>query len=163
MNLHRRQLTKDQKKEIAAKCHVEEALVRKMRPEICIDNTAKPQSAELPTTETPHQSWGETIQEVIQQEQEKAERRLAEERAGMEATIREQGWTQERIGKALGVARRTISDWIGVANPPNQNSDNCLSPTPTQNLEAIIAPRAASWPQVSADRRRSAQRLRLRP
>lgn len=51
-------------------------------------------SAELPTTETPHQSWGENIREVIQQEQEKAERRLAEERAGMEETIREPGATR---------------------------------------------------------------------
>ena len=92
------------------------------------------QSAELPTQETPRQNWAETIQKVIQQEQ--AERRLAEERAGMEETIREQGWTQERIGKALGVARRTISDWIGTANPPYQNSDN--SPTPTENLETIM-------------------------
>lgn len=59
-------------------------MVRKMRPEICIDNSAKPISAELPTTETPHQNWGETIQEVIQQEQEKAERRLAEERTRLD-------------------------------------------------------------------------------
>lgn len=42
-----------------------------MRPEICIDNSAKPISAELPTQETPRQNWAETIQEVIQQEQEK--------------------------------------------------------------------------------------------
>ena len=59
-------------------------------------------SAELPTTETPRQNWAETIQEVIQQEQEKAERRLAEERAGMEETIRERGWTQGRIGFPWG-------------------------------------------------------------
>lgn len=138
--------------QIAKMCHVGEALVRKMRPEICIDNTAKPQSAELPTTETPHQNWGETIQEVIQQEQEKAERRLAKERARMEATIREQGWTQERIGKALGVGKSTIQDWLKgkrSESVPQQNSDNF--PTPTQNLEAIIAPsKAASWPQISA-------------
>ena len=51
--------------QIAAKCHVGEALVRKMRPGICIDNTFKTQSAELPTTETPRQNWAETLQEVI--------------------------------------------------------------------------------------------------
>lgn len=113
-----------------------------MRPQICVDNSVKLISAELPTTETPRQNWAETIQEVIQQEQEKAERRLAEERAGMEETIREQGWTQERIGKALGVTQRTVSNWVGVEKFLNNNSDN--SPTPTQNLEAIIAPRAAS-------------------
>jgi len=106
-----------------------------MRPEIYIDNSAKPISAELPTQETPRQNWAETIQEVIQQEQEKAERRLAEERAGMEETIREQGWTQERIGKALGVTQRTVSNWVGVEKFLNNNSDNF--PTPTQNLEAI--------------------------
>ena len=88
--------------QIAAKCRVDETLVRKMRPQICIDNTVKPQSAELATQKTPRQSWAETIQEVIQQEQEKAERRLAEERAGMEETIRERGWTQERSGSPLG-------------------------------------------------------------
>ena len=88
--------------QIAKMCHVGEALVRKMRPEICIDNSFRTIPAELPTTETPRQSWAETIQEVIQQEQEKAERRLAEERAGMEETIRERGWTQERIGSPLG-------------------------------------------------------------
>ena len=75
-------------REIARQCGVSEFLVRKLRDEIP-DNAIKSQSAELPTTETPHQNWGETIQEVIQQEQEKAERRLAEERAEMEATIRE--------------------------------------------------------------------------
>lgn len=110
--------------------------LRKMRPQICIDNTAKPQSAELPTQETPRQNWAETIQEVIQQAQEKAERRLAEERAGMEETIREQGWTQERIGKALGVTQQTISNWIPLQKFVNQNSDN--SPTPTENLETIL-------------------------
>ena len=94
------ELQKLSDREIAEDREVSHVLVWKMRKEQLVNiNT----SAELPTTETPHQSWGETIQEVIQQEQEKAERRLAEERAGMEATIREQGWTQERIGKALGV------------------------------------------------------------
>lgn len=68
-----------------------------MRPGICIDNSVKPISAELPTTETPRQNWAETIQEVIQQEQEKAERRLAEERAGMEETIRERVASVERL------------------------------------------------------------------
>ena len=69
-----------------------------------------------------------------------------EQKKEIAANLREQGWTQERIGKALGVARRTISDWIGVANPPCENSDNSPSPTPTptQNLEAIIAERLAA-------------------
>ena len=58
-----------------------------------------------------------------------------EQKKEIAANLREQGWTQERIGKALGVARRTISDWIGTANPPYQNSDNSPSPTPTENLE----------------------------
>lgn len=49
----------------------------------------------------------------------------------------EQGWTQERIGKALGVDRSTISRWFPVCNITNHNSDNF--PTPTQNLEAIIS------------------------
>ena len=47
--------------QIAEMCHVHEKLVRRMRPEICIDNSAKPISAELPTTETPRQNWAETI------------------------------------------------------------------------------------------------------
>ena len=99
-----------------------------MRPEICIDNSAKPNT----TIQTIYrQTPTENLETIIAE-------RLAEERAGMEATLREQGWTQERIGKVLGVARRTISDWIGVANPPNHNSDNSPFPTPTQNLEAIM-------------------------
>ena len=53
----------------------------------------------------------------------------------MEETIREQGWTQERIGKALGVTQRTVSNWVGVEKFLNNNSDNSPSPTPTQNLE----------------------------
>ena len=76
-----------------------------MRPEICIDNSFKTIPAELPTQETPRQSWAETIQEVIQQEQEKAERRLADERAGMEATIRERVASVERLPEhRLGAA-----------------------------------------------------------
>lgn len=58
-----------------------------------------------------------------------------EQKKEIAANLREQGWTQERIGKALGVARRTISDWIGTANPPYQSSDNSPSPPPTENLE----------------------------
>ncbi len=43
----------------------------------------------------------------------------------------------ERIGKALGASKDHF-DWIGVANPPNQNSDNFSTPTPPgSNLEAI--------------------------
>ena len=53
----------------------------------------------------------------------------------MEETIREQGWTQERIGKALGVSKMTVSRWLPVTNVTNQNSDNSPSPTPTENLE----------------------------
>ena len=60
-------------------------MVRKMRPEICIDNSAKPISAELPTQETPRQNWAETIQEVIQQEQEKEKAELAALREEVEA------------------------------------------------------------------------------
>lgn len=56
-----------------------------MRPEICIDNSAKPISAELPTQETPRQNWAETIQEVIQQEQEKEKAELAALREEVEA------------------------------------------------------------------------------
>ncbi|WP_208873989.1 hypothetical protein [Fretibacterium fastidiosum] len=41
------------------------------------------------------------------------------------------------MGKALGVSKMTVSRWLPVTNVTNQNSDNCLSPTPTQNLEAI--------------------------
>ena len=96
--------------QIAAKCNVGEALVRKMRPEICIDNSFKTISAELPTPETPRQNWAETIQEVIQQEQEKAERRLAEERAGMEATIRERVASVEQHYKEQ--ASRTIAERV---------------------------------------------------
>lgn len=66
-----------------------------------------------------------------------------EQKKEIAANLREQGWTQERIGKALGVDRSTISRWFPVCNITNQNSDNCLSPTPTQNLEAIIAERLA--------------------
>lgn len=101
--------------QIAAKCHVDETLVRKMRPQICIDNSVKPISAELPTQETPRQNWAETIQEVIQQEQEKAERRLAEERAGMEATIQERVASveqhyKERMSQAIAERVRMEND-----------------------------------------------------
>ena len=115
-------------------------MVRRMRPQICVDNSVKPIHAELPTQETSRQNWAETIQEVIQQEQEKekVERRLAEERVGMEATIRKRGWTQERIGKTLGVTQRTVSNWVGIEKLLNNNSDNSPSPTPTENLETIM-------------------------
>ena len=53
----------------------------------------------------------------------------------MEETIREQGWTQERIGKALGVSKMTVSRWLPVTNVTNQNSDNSLTLTPTENPE----------------------------
>jgi len=53
----------------------------------------------------------------------------------MEETIREQGWTQERIGKALGVTQRTVSNWVGVEKFLNNNSDNSPSPPPTENPE----------------------------
>ena len=72
-----------------------------------------------------------------------------EQKKEIAANLREQGWTQERIGKALGVTQQTISNWIPLQKFVNQNSDN--SPSPTQNLEAIIAPlKAASLPQISA-------------
>ena len=58
-----------------------------------------------------------------------------EQKKEIAANLREQGWTQERIGKALGVDRSTISRWFPVCNITNQNSDNSPSPTPTQNLE----------------------------
>lgn len=37
----------------------------------------------------------------------------------------------------------TVSRWLPVTNVTNHNSDNSLSPTPTQNLEAIISERLA--------------------
>ena len=58
-----------------------------------------------------------------------------EQKREIAANLREQGWTQERIGKALGVDRSTISRWFPVCNITNHNSDNSPSPTPTQNLE----------------------------
>ena len=71
MMLEDEELQKLSDREIAEDREVSHVLVWKMRKEQLVNiNT----SAELPTTETPHQSWGETIQEVIQQEQEKAER-----------------------------------------------------------------------------------------
>ena len=54
-----------------------------MRPQICIDNTVKPHT----TIQTIHQPTPTQNLEAIIAE------RLAEERAGMEETIREQGWT----------------------------------------------------------------------
>ena len=96
-----------------------------MRPEICVDNSAKPNTTiQIIRQPTPT----ENLETIIAE-------RLAEERAGMEETIREQGWTQERIGKALGVTQRTVSNWVGVEKFLNNNSDNSPSPTPTQNLE----------------------------
>lgn len=103
--------------------------LRKMRPQICIDNTAKPQSAELPTQETPRQNWAETIQEVIQQEQKKE---IAD-------GLYEKGWGYGRIAKILKVGKSTIQDWVKgkrYESVPQQNSDN--SPTPTENLETIM-------------------------
>ena len=111
--------------QIAVKCNVGEALVRKMRPQICIDNTVKPHT----TIQTIYrQTPTENLETIIAE-------RLAEERAGMEKTIREQGWTQERIGKALGVSKMTVSRWLPVTNVTNQNSDNSPSPPPTENPE----------------------------
>jgi len=120
LNLHRRQLTKEQKKEIAANLR-EQGWTR----ERIGDNVIDP--AELPTTETPRQNWAETIQEVIQQEQEKAERRLAEERAGMEAAIRErvasveQHYREqasqtiaERSGPGHEMQQKPLSSWDGL-------------------------------------------------
>ena len=58
-----------------------------------------------------------------------------EQKKEIAANLREQGWTQERIGKALGVDRSTISRWFPVCNITNQNSDNSPSPPPTENPE----------------------------
>lgn len=78
--------------QIAVKCNVGEALVRKMRPEICVDNSFKTStSIQIIRQPTPT----ENLEAIIAE-------RLAEERAGMEETIRERGWTQERIGSPLG-------------------------------------------------------------
>ena len=87
------------------------------------------QSAELLTQETPRQNWAETIQEVIQQEQEKAERRLAEERAGMEAAIRERVASveqhyREQVSKAIAersgpgheMQQKHLSSWDGLGS-----------------------------------------------
>ncbi len=174
--------------QIAAKCHVGEALVRKMRPRICIDNTFETHT----TIQTIHQPTPTQNLEAIIAE------RLAEERAGMEKTIREQGWTQERIGKALGVSKMTVSRWLPVTNVTNQNSDNSPSPPPTENPEqhgfskgedfevfhkimknlqggyslglrskerrgGVLVSSQRKSAQVSAKRRRSARRLRPRP
>jgi len=58
-----------------------------------------------------------------------------EQKKELAVGLREQGWTQERIGKSLGVCQKTISNWVGLVNLLNQNSDKS---TPTQNLDAII-------------------------
>ena len=58
-----------------------------------------------------------------------------EQKKEIAANLREQGWTQERIGRALGVTQRTVSNWVGIEKVLNNNSDNSPSPTPTQNLE----------------------------
>lgn len=107
MMLEDEELQKLSDREIAEDCEVSQPFVSKMRKTLG-DNVIT--SAELPTTETPHQNWGETIQEVIQQEQEKAERRLAEERAGMEATIRERVASVEQHYKEQ--ASRTIAERV---------------------------------------------------
>ena len=97
MMLEDEELQKLSDREIAEDCEVSQPFVSKMRKTLG-DNVIT--SAELPTQETPRQNWAETIQEVIQQEQEKAERRLAEERAGMEATIQERVASVEQHYKA---------------------------------------------------------------
>ena len=58
-----------------------------------------------------------------------------EQKKEIAANLREQGWTQERIGKALRVTQQTISNWIPLQKFVNQNSDNSSPPTPTENLE----------------------------
>ena len=73
--------------QIAEMCHVHEKLVRRMRPEICIDNSAKPNT----TIQTIHQPTPTQNLEAIIAE------RLAEERAGMEETIRERVASVERL------------------------------------------------------------------
>ena len=50
---------------------------------------------------------------------------------------------QERIGKALGVSKMTVSRWLPVTNVTTQNLDKSTPPTPTQNLETIISERLA--------------------
>ena len=99
-------------REIARQCHVSNGFVSRLRRDSSVYGT---QSAELPTQETPRQNWAETIQEVIQQEQEKAERRLAEERAGMEETIREriasvEQHYRERMSQAIAERVRMEND-----------------------------------------------------
>ena len=68
-----------------------------------------------------------------------------EQKKELAGSLRERGWTQERIGKALGVTQQTISNWLPLQKFVDHNSDNSPSPspTPTQNLEAIIAERLA--------------------
>ena len=91
--------------QIAAKCNVHEKLVRRMRPEICIDNTAKPH----PTIQTIFQpSPTENLEAIISE-------RLAEERAGMEATIQERVASveqhyKERMSQAIAERVRMEND-----------------------------------------------------
>lgn len=86
--------------QIAAKCHVDETLVRKMRPQICIDNTVKPHT----TIQTIHQPTPTQNLEAIIAE------RLAEERAGMEETIRERVASVEQHYREQ--ASRTIAERV---------------------------------------------------
>lgn len=86
--------------QIAEMCHVHEKLVRRMRPEICIDNSAKPNT----TIQTIHQPTPTQNLEAIIAE------RLAEERAGMEETIRERVASVELHYKEQ--ASRTIAERV---------------------------------------------------
>jgi ParB-like chromosome segregation protein Spo0J len=51
-----------------------------------------------------------------------------EQKKELAVNLREQGWTQERIGKALGVPQQTISRWFTHLSNPDQPSPNQPDP-----------------------------------
>ena len=91
--------------QIAVKCNVGEALVRKMRPEICVDNSFKT-STSIQTIRQPTPT--QNLEAIIAE-------RLAEERAGMEETIRERVASveqhyREQASKAIAERVRMEAD-----------------------------------------------------
>jgi ParB-like chromosome segregation protein Spo0J len=68
-----------------------------------------------------------------------------EQKKELAVTLREQGWTQERIGKAMGVDQRTVGRWLNdFRQMPNPDQPSPSQPDPElEKLKREIAARDA--------------------
>jgi ParB-like chromosome segregation protein Spo0J len=82
-----------------------------------------------------------------------------EQKKELAISLREKGWTQERIAGVMEVARTTILSWLKNVKTDNINIQTIQAPTPTQNLESIIAKRLKAA-EREAERKLSEERER---